>query len=136
MPQQSVWGVLGLAVALGLLPALVVKLALVLPPVIARARARRAVYSLRYPWDETGWLPPIERISADLHRLSITMDQTATAYRLPGRIERMQAASLAYDETLRLACRAVGAPEPDHAPLGSLERLETEASLAQQGMRW
>lgn len=136
MPEQSVWGVLGLVIGLGLLPALVVKLALVLLPMIARARARRSRYGVRYPWDEIGWLPPIERITADLHRLSVTMDRTATAYRLPGRIERMQAAALAYDETLRLACRAVGAPEPDHAPLGSLERLETEASLAQQGMRW
>ena len=43
---------------------------------------------------------------------------------------------MAYDDTLRACCRAVGLEAPERSPLSSIHRLQTEAALAQAGVTW
>ena len=78
---------------------------------------------------------PLERLMADLRRLEDDY-RRIEASDLPGRGARMRTVSLAYDDTLRACCRAVGLPEPASTPLSPLARLETEAALAQRGLTW
>ena len=77
----------------------------------------------------------LERLMADLRRLEDDY-RRIEASDLPGRGARMRTVSLAYDDTLRACCRAVGLPEPASSPLTPLARLETEAALAQRGVTW
>ena len=76
----------------------------------------------------------IERLVADLHRLEADYRRIAGSD-LPARVARMRTVTLAYDERLRDCCCAVGLPEPG-VPLSSLDRLQTEAALAQVGVTW
>ncbi len=55
---------------------------------------------------------------------------------LPARAARLRSLALAYDEVLRRCCRALDLPEPETVPLGALDRLQTEAALAQRGVLW
>lgn len=77
----------------------------------------------------------VEQLAADLHRLAEQLEQ---AYRLdqPAKMERLTAAAIAYDWVLLSACRTLDVPPPGEAPLRPLERLETEAALAAQGLDW
>ena len=79
--------------------------------------------------------PPIERLVADLQRLQDDYSRIERSD-LPRRAVRLQGVSLAYDDTLRACCTALQIPSPDRAPLGAVERLEIEATLAQHGLVW
>jgi hypothetical protein len=97
-------------------------------------------------WAVRGWrrfrpLPPqtdrecIEQLAADLRRLA---DGLERAYRLdePAKMARLSAAALAYDWVLLSAARTLEVPAPDRAPLDPIERLQTEAALAAEGLSW
>ncbi len=81
--------------------------------------------------------PPIERLAADLRRISANLDALVAAGPIPGRILRVRSTTAAYDETLLLACRALEL-EPAGAaiPMSSEQRLRTEAALASAGLQW
>lgn len=82
------------------------------------------------------YAPAIERLGADLRRLSLEIERLESSD-APAKMARMQAASLAYDDVLISACRALDVPSPGRrGPLGPLERLEAEAALARQGLVW
>lgn len=55
---------------------------------------------------------------------------------LPARAHRLHAISLAYDDTLRECCLALELPPPEHSPLSSVERVQTEAELSLRGLTW
>ena len=78
---------------------------------------------------------PVERLAADLHRLAVHLD-TVESSREMHRVARLRAAALAYDDTLRSACRTLEVDVPDGSPLHPIERLQTEAALAQRGLVW
>ncbi len=78
---------------------------------------------------------PLERLVADLRRLEEDYSRIQCSDE-PHRAKRMRAVGLAYDDTLRDCCRAVGLPEPSEPPLSAVSRLQTEAALAQSGVRW
>jgi hypothetical protein len=79
--------------------------------------------------------PPIERLVGDLRRLQRDYSRIERSD-LPRRAVRLQSVSLAYDDTLRACCTALEIPSPARAPLGAVERLEIEATLAQHGLEW
>ena len=78
---------------------------------------------------------PLERLVADLRRLEEDYSRIQRSEE-PHRAKRLRAIGLAYDDTLRDCCRAVGLPEPSPPPLSAVSRLQTEAALAQSGVRW
>lgn len=78
---------------------------------------------------------PLERLVADLRRLADLLERTYASDQ-PAKMERLTAAALAYDYVLLSACRTLDVPPPTSLPLGPLERLETEAALARQGLDW
>jgi hypothetical protein len=78
---------------------------------------------------------PVERLAADLHRLAIHLDTVERSHEIY-RVARLRAAALAYDDTLRSACRTLEVDVPDGSPLPAVERLQTEAALAQRGLVW
>ena len=81
--------------------------------------------------------PPIERLAADLRRISASLDALVAAGPIPGRILRYRSTAAAYDQTLLLACRALDVePAGRGIPLSSEERLQTEAALASAGLVW
>lgn len=49
---------------------------------------------------------------------------------------RLRTVAARYDETLLACCAELGVPAPGGLPLSGLARLEAEAALAQQGLRW
>ena len=79
--------------------------------------------------------PPVERLAADLRRLS------AASRNLPHGTPyaRHKGLLLAYDDTLVAACQALDVPQSlDTLPLGTdreLERLRVEAALEAAGLR-
>lgn len=77
---------------------------------------------------------PVEQLTADLARLDAEQRSLSRAP-VTTRGLRLRAVSLAYDDTLRACCRAVGVAEPP-TPLSSVDRLVTEALLAQHGLTW
>lgn len=79
--------------------------------------------------------PRLERLVDDLRRLEAEY-RRVEASDLPAKAARLHALSLAYDDTLRACCRALGLPEPQRPPLGAIARLQTEAVLAQHGLTW
>ena len=92
-------------------------------------------HRVRPPRPETSHVS-VEQLAADLHRLA---EQLERVRRLdePAKMERLTAAALAYDWVLLSACRTLDVPvPPSRAPLHPLERLETEAALAAQGLDW
>ncbi len=81
--------------------------------------------------------PPIQRVAADLHRISARLDALGAAGPIPGRIVRVQATTAAYDDVLLQACRALEVePAGARSPLSSAQRLQTEAALVGAGLRW
>jgi hypothetical protein len=52
------------------------------------------------------------------------------------RTARLQAISLAYDDTLLLCCRLLDVPEPERPPWNPVTRLQIEAELARAGLDW
>lgn len=94
--------------------------------VVGRLRSRRA----QRPRHQS-----VERLSADLHRLSVHLEHVECSHEMH-RMARLRAASLAYDDVLLSACRTLQIEVPARSPLDPLERLETEAALAQQGLVW
>jgi hypothetical protein len=78
---------------------------------------------------------PVERLAADLHRLAVHLDTVERSHEMH-RVERLRAAVLAYDDTLRSACRTLDVEVPDSSPLPPFVRLQTEAALAQRGLVW
>lgn len=79
---------------------------------------------------------PLERIAADLRRLSAALGQIE---RGTPNVRRV-ALALAYDDTLAAACRALDLPQSlCELPLGldrELERLRVEAALEAAGLRF
>lgn len=49
---------------------------------------------------------------------------------------RLEAVTLAYDTTLAACCTALDLEPPPTRPFDDVERLQTEAALAQHGLRW
>ncbi|GAA4989273.1 hypothetical protein [Actinopolymorpha pittospori] len=81
--------------------------------------------------------PPIERLAADLHRLSAESVRLHADSRMSARAFHLHAAELAYDETLLLACEALGVDTGGAtAPLPSIRRLEIEVELTRCGLVW
>ncbi len=78
--------------------------------------------------------PTLERLAADLRRLSAEY-RRIDASDLPARVSRLRTVTLAYDDTLRACCTAVGVAAPP-PPMSTLDRLQTEATLAQSGVTW
>lgn len=95
--------------------------------------------SLHRRWRRRGVVqpeaPPVEQLAADLHRLAVQLAEVersdATA-----KVARLRATTLAYDDVLLTACRALQITPPGSPPLQPIERLETEAALAQEGLVW
>ena len=77
----------------------------------------------------------LERLVADLRRLEQDYQRIESSNEL-GRASRLRAIGMAYDDTLRACCRAVGLEAPERSPLTSFHRLQTEAALAQAGVTW
>jgi hypothetical protein len=78
---------------------------------------------------------PVERLAADLHRLAVHIDTIERSQEMH-RVARLRAASLAYDDVLLSACRTLEVEVPEGTPLHPVERLQTEAALAQAGLVW
>ena len=76
----------------------------------------------------------IGRLAADLRRLEAEHRRIARSD-LPARVVRLRGVAMAYDDTLLACCGAVGLASPA-PPLSALDRLLTEAALAQQGVQW
>ncbi|MFD2082153.1 hypothetical protein SAMN05421678_101481 [Actinopolymorpha cephalotaxi] len=93
-------------------------------------------------WDtvDSGQLPagpPIERLAADLRRLAGESVRLHADRRVSARAFHLHVTELAYDETLLLACGALGVETgAATAPLGSTRRLELEVELARRGLQW
>ena len=77
----------------------------------------------------------VQQLAADLRRLADHLEQVDRSD-APAKMARLRAAALAYDDLLLSAARALEVPAPERPPLESIERLETEAALAQQGLVW
>ena len=77
----------------------------------------------------------VEQLAADLRRLAAELERVHVQDQ-PAKMARLTAAALAYDWVLLSAARTLDVPAPHHAPLRPLERLETEAALAAQGLDW
>ncbi len=78
----------------------------------------------------------LEGLAADLRRLEQDFRRTEQGD-LPYRAARLQAISLAYDDTLRICCRVLEVPEPDdRTPWPPFTRLAIEAELARAGLAW
>jgi hypothetical protein len=98
----------------------------------------RRVVSL---WRRVHPIPPkadnvsVEQLAADLRRLAAELERVRDQDQ-PAKMARLTAAALAYDWVLLSAARTLDVPAPGHAPLRPVERLETEAALAAQGLDW
>jgi hypothetical protein len=79
--------------------------------------------------------PPIERLVRDLRRLERDYSRIERSD-LPRRAVRLQGVSLAYDDALCACATALEIPSPGRPPLGPVERLQIEATLAQHGLVW
>ena len=77
----------------------------------------------------------LQQLAADLRRLADHLEQVDRSD-APAKMARLRAAALAYDDLLLSAARALEVPAPDRPPLESIERLQTEAALAQHGLVW
>jgi hypothetical protein len=119
-------------------PALLVYAVLAVTPALALLAAGHALERWCHRHPASGPAQPtgdsLERLVADLRRLEADYRRIAGSD-LPGRVSRMRTVARAYDERLRDCCYAVGLPEPG-VPLSSVDRLHTEAALAQQGVTW
>jgi hypothetical protein len=120
---------------------LVVYTALVVVPVaafygVARVLAARSSRAATRRQREEAQVPAnLGRLVDDLRRLETEYVRIERSD-LPARAARLRAVALAYDDTLRACCRALGLPDPSERPLSGLARLQTEAELAQRGLVW
>ena len=78
----------------------------------------------------------LELLVADLRRLEREFRRTEQDSDLSYRTARLQAISLAYDDTLVLCCRLLDVPEPERPPWTPVTRLQIEAELARAGLDW
>jgi hypothetical protein len=78
----------------------------------------------------------LELLVADLRRLEREFRRTEQDGELSYRTARLQAISLAYDDTLLLCCRLLDVPEPERPPWTPVTRLQIEAELARAGLDW
>jgi hypothetical protein len=78
---------------------------------------------------------PVQKLAADLTRLAAYFEQVDGSD-APAKAFRLRAAALAYDGVLLDAARTLQVPAPERPPLQPIERLQTEAALAQQGLVW
>lgn len=78
---------------------------------------------------------PIERLSADLRRLGVALQEIERSDQ-PAKVARLRATSLAYDDVLVAACRALEVEVPAAPPLRPVDRLAAEAELARHGLTW
>lgn len=77
----------------------------------------------------------LQQLVATLRRLEGEYAAVESS-RLPARAHRLHAINLAYDDTLRECCLALELPPPEHSPLSSVERMQTEAELSLRGLTW
>jgi hypothetical protein len=127
-----VWVLFWLAIA-ALLPVLAAMFVAHLFAVLDAAEALRD--RLRRRRGQRAQVQPVERLAADLHRLAVNLDSLERSREMH-RVARLRAASLAYDDVLRSACRTLEVDVPDSTPMHPVERLQTEAALAQRGLVW
>ncbi len=78
----------------------------------------------------------LELLVADLRRLEREFRRTEQDSDVSYRTARLQAISLAYDDTLLLCCRLLDVPEPERPPWTPVTRLQIEAELARAGLDW
>ena len=78
---------------------------------------------------------PLHKLAADLTRLSVQFVQLDESD-APAKAFRLRAVALAYDGALIDAARTLEVPAPGEPPLRPIDRLQTEAALAQQGLVW
>ena len=78
----------------------------------------------------------LELLVADLRRLEREFRRTEQDNDVSYRTARLQAISLAYDDTLVLCCRLLDVPEPERPPWNPVTRLHIEAELARAGLDW
>ena len=78
----------------------------------------------------------LELLVADLRRLEREFRRTEQDSDVSYRTARLQARSLAYDDTLLLCCRLLDVPEPERPPWTPVTRLQVEAELARAGLDW
>ena len=78
----------------------------------------------------------LELLVADLRRLEREFRRTEQDREVSYRTARLQAISLAYDDTLVLCCRLLDVPEPERPPWNPVTRLHIEAELARAGLDW
>ena len=80
---------------------------------------------------------PIERLAADLRRLGGESIRLQADRRVSARAFHLHVAELAYDDTLLLACEALGVETGAlRSPMSSVRRLEIEVELARRGLSW
>jgi hypothetical protein len=87
--------------------------------------------------------PPIEDIAASLRRLQSWLDAYDHSRPIPGKATKVAAASLAYDQVLIEACRALDIPQALAATRGmdrEAERMTMQVALEDAGLvlrqRW
>lgn len=100
-----------------------------------RWRARRPWWRRRRQ-DESAADRSLELLVADLRRLEREFRRTEQDTDVAYRTARLQAISLAYDDTLLLCCRLLDVPEPERPPWTPVTRLQIEAELACAGLDW
>ena len=117
---------------------LLVYLGIALVPTAAFYGARRGLERLSTPRRRRAGPPAAPQVDRYVHHLRRLDDEYVRieASSLPGRASRLRAVSLAYDDTLRDCCAALGLPEPGRPPLPPTSRLLAEAALAQRGVTW
>ncbi len=72
----------------------------------------------------------------ELRRLALEV-QKAHATIQPGKFQRVQASTGAYDDVLLECCRVAGVPLPrSRGPLSSHERFDAEMALLAQQVEW
>ena len=93
-----------------------------------------------WPWrrrsQESAADRSLELLVADLRRLEREFRRTEQDSDVSYRTARLQAISLAYDDTLLLCCRLLDVPEPERPPWTPVTRLQIEAELARAGLDW
>ena len=123
-------------------PVLVVVRAVVLLAVTTPAafgdrwRAGWSWWPLRRRAPESAADRSLELLVADLRRLEREFRRTEQDSDVSYRTARLQAISLAYDDTLLLCCRLLEVPEPERPPWTPVTRLQIEAELARAGLDW
>jgi hypothetical protein len=103
---------------------------------LAKTRRRRADAAASAP--PLGMLHgarPVEQLRDDLHRLAAEIERIERSNQ-PAKAARLRATTLAYDDVLIAACRAMQVPSAERSPLDPLSRLEAEAELSLAGLSW